>query len=168
MMPSSRKSRRNPPLTFERANTDINSDKQTIQKYPTGNRSANLKVMARFRPINEFEEELQVNNLGYICYESKDDYSVNLKNDNGNSSNFIFDRVFSHNAKQDDIYSFIGEETLNDVLAGYNGTIFTYGQSGSGKTHTLYGSDIYDEETRGLIPRIVYILINIVMICLKK
>ena len=155
-MPSARKSPRNPPLTLERANTDINVEKQTItNKYPIGNRSANLKVIARFRPINEFEEDLQMNSLGYVCYEAKDTNIVNLKNDNGNNAAFTFDRIFPHNATQDDIYSFVGKETLNDVMAGYNGTIFTYGQSGSGKTHTLYGTDIYDEESRGLIPRIV-------------
>ena len=40
-------------------------------------------------------------------------------------------------------------------MAGYNGTIFAYGQSGSGKTYTMYGKDIYDENTKGIIPRVV-------------
>ena len=53
------------------------------------------------------------------------------------------------------IYNCVGKETLNDVLDGYNGTIFTYGQSGSGKTYTLYGSDIYVDSEKGLIPRIM-------------
>ena len=41
-----------------------------------------------------------------------------------------------------------------DVLNGYNGTIFAYGQTGSGKTYTMMGSEIADEERRGIIPRI--------------
>ena len=40
-------------------------------------------------------------------------------------------------------------------MEGYNGTIFAYGQSGSGKTYTMYGNDIQDNENKGLIPRIV-------------
>ena len=39
-----------------------------------------------------------------------------------------------------------------DVLSGYNGTIFAYGQTSSGKTHTMEG--IIDDPTmQGIIPR---------------
>jgi kinesin family protein 3/17 len=38
------------------------------------------------------------------------------------------------------------------VLEGYNGTIFAYGQTGTGKTHTMEGSKT-DENQRGIIPR---------------
>ena len=41
-----------------------------------------------------------------------------------------------------------------DVLSGYNGTIFAYGQTSSGKTHTMEGN-IHSEEMMGIIPRIV-------------
>jgi len=51
------------------------------------------------------------------------------------------------------MFSEVAQGTMDDVLAGYNGTIFTYGQSGSGKTFTMYGTDIYDEKTKGIIPR---------------
>ncbi len=39
----------------------------------------------------------------------------------------------------------MGRETIEDILEGYNGTIFTYGATGSGKTHTMYGN-ILDEQ----------------------
>lgn len=42
-----------------------------------------------------------------------------------------------------------------DVMKGYNGTVFSYGQTGSGKTYTMMGSDIYDEDQKGITPRIV-------------
>jgi kinesin family protein 5 len=42
-----------------------------------------------------------------------------------------------------------------DVTAGYNGTVFAYGQTGSGKTFTMMGADIDDENTKGIIPRII-------------
>jgi kinesin family protein 5 len=38
-------------------------------------------------------------------------------------------------------------------LFSYNATIFAYGQTSSGKTFTMEGPDIYDPETRGIIPR---------------
>ena len=42
--------------------------------------------------------------------------------------------------------------TIDDILKGYNRTIFTYGQSGCGKTHTMYGCSLYDNELKGTIP----------------
>jgi len=38
------------------------------------------------------------------------------------------------------------------VLNGYNGTILAYGQTGTGKTHTMVG-DFEDKVNRGIIPR---------------
>ena len=50
----------------------------------------------------------------------------------------------------------IFEETLGpvigDVLAGFESTVFAYGQTGTGKTHTMEG-DILDSENMGIIPR---------------
>lgn len=38
-------------------------------------------------------------------------------------------------------------------MKGYNGTIFVYGQTSSGKTHTMQGPNIDDSELKGIIPR---------------
>ena len=46
-----------------------------------------------------------------------------------------------------------------DVLMGYNGTIFAYGQTSSGKTHTMEGV-IGDPGLQGVIPRIVNDVFN--------
>ena len=50
------------------------------------------------------------------------------------------------------IYEEIAKEVVSDVLIGYNGTIFAYGVSGSGKSHTMFG-EMYDIEQQGIIPR---------------
>ncbi|CAM9868551.1 unnamed protein product, partial [Ectocarpus sp. 8 AP-2014] len=42
-----------------------------------------------------------------------------------------------------------------DLFDGYNGTIFAYGQTSSGKTHTMEGPSIHDAELAGVIPRTV-------------
>lgn len=44
---------------------------------------------------------------------------------------------------------------MDDILNGYNGTVFAYGQTGAGKSYTMMGSDIDDEASKGIIPRIV-------------
>ena len=49
--------------------------------------------------------------------------------------------------------------SLSDVLCGYNGTIFAYGQTSSGKTHTMEGV-INDPTMQGIIPRIVNDIFN--------
>lgn len=41
---------------------------------------------------------------------------------------------------------------VDNVLEGYNGTIFAYGQTGTGKTHTMSGLETPENE-RGIMPR---------------
>ncbi|VDM60599.1 unnamed protein product [Angiostrongylus costaricensis] len=48
---------------------------------------------------------------------------------------------------------------VQDVLSGYNGTVFAYGQTSSGKTHTMEGT-IDDPVMQGIIPRIVHDIFN--------
>ena len=66
---------------------------------------------------------------------------------------YTLDKIFDMNTSQEKMFTEVAQETIDDVLSGYNGTIFTYGQSGSGKTYTMYGTDICDENTKGIIPR---------------
>lgn len=48
-------------------------------------------------------------------------------------------------------------------MAGYNATIFAYGQTSSGKTYTMEGASIDDPELRGIIPRTATEIFNNVM-----
>ena len=57
--------------------------------------------------------------------------------------------------KQSDIFDFSIKPTVDDILNGYNGTVFAYGQTGAGKSYTMMGTSIDDQEGRGVIPRIV-------------
>ncbi len=124
---------------------------------PKEPKSSNIKVIIRFRPFNETETDLFKEGVGYQSCEFIDDKSVIMKNrDSGGEHNFRFDRIFKPDSSQPSIYDYVGKGTLDDVLNGYNGTIFCYGQSGSGKTYTMYGSDIYEEVGKGLIPRMMY------------
>ncbi|KAH9848509.1 kinesin-domain-containing protein [Lenzites betulinus] len=54
---------------------------------------------------------------------------------------FIFDRVFRHDATQQDVYQGTARPLLSNLLDGYNTTIFAYGATGCGKTHTISGTD---------------------------
>jgi kinesin family protein 5 len=49
---------------------------------------------------------------------------------------------------------------IDSVLEGFNGTIFAYGQTSSGKTHTMQGPNIDNVELQGIIPRMVRTVFN--------
>ncbi|XP_026679188.1 kinesin heavy chain [Diaphorina citri] len=57
----------------------------------------------------------------------------------GKGKFYLFDKVFKPNATQEKVYDEAAKSIVSDVLAGYNGTIFAYGQTSSGKTHTMEG-----------------------------
>ncbi|CAK9439168.1 uncharacterized protein LODBEIA_P33920 [Lodderomyces beijingensis] len=53
---------------------------------------------------------------------------------------FVFDRVFNEDATQNEVYLSTTRPLLDSVLDGYNATIFAYGATGCGKTHTIVGT----------------------------
>lgn len=57
-------------------------------------------------------------------------------------------------SRQADVFDFSIRPTVDDILNGYNGTVFAYGQTGAGKSYTMMGSNIADSEQKGVIPRI--------------
>ena len=67
-------------------------------------------------------------------------------------------------AAQETIFNEIGEKNIEYLLNGYNCTIFCYGQTGTGKTHTILGplDEIYEEESsfHGLLPRTLSFIFN--------
>nr|XP_014435293.2 kinesin heavy chain [Pelodiscus sinensis] len=68
---------------------------------------------------------------------------------------YVFDRVLPPNTTQEQVYNACAKQIVKDVLEGYNGTIFAYGQTSSGKTHTMEGK-LHDSQLMGIIPRIAH------------
>ena len=64
---------------------------------------------------------------------------------------FTFDRVFDWNCSQSEVFNDTALPIIHSTLEGYNGTIFAYGQTGTGKTHTMEGKD-EPADLRGIIP----------------
>ncbi|KAJ7499189.1 kinesin-like protein [Mycena latifolia] len=54
---------------------------------------------------------------------------------------FMFDRVFNNEARQQDVYEATAQPLLQGLLDGYNATVFAYGATGCGKTHTISGTE---------------------------
>lgn len=107
----------------------------------------NIKVVCRFRPLNPSEEKSGSQEIVSFPPGSYD--SVNIR-----GKTYLFDRVFGPHASQAQVYDEAAKPIVKDVLSGYNGTIFAYGQTSSGKTHTMEGA-IGDPTFEGIIPRIV-------------
>ncbi|XP_044025539.1 kinesin-like protein KIF3C isoform X2 [Siniperca chuatsi] len=115
--------------------------------------SESVKVVVRCRPLNRKEESngpaggiLQMDlRLGQVI----------LRNPRAPASEpqktFTFDAVYDANSKQRDLYDESVRPLIDSVLAGFNGTIFAYGQTGTGKTYTMQGAWL-DPEKRGVIP----------------
>lgn len=68
---------------------------------------------------------------------------------------FNFDRVFNQESTQKEVFDVIGIPLVESSLEGFNSTLFVYGQTSSGKTFSMQGPDITDEQLKGLIPRTI-------------
>ncbi|CAG9761835.1 unnamed protein product [Ceutorhynchus assimilis] len=68
---------------------------------------------------------------------------------------FNFDHVFPDCSDQEKVYLDAVEPLVNCIKLGYNGTVFAYGQTGTGKTYTMgSGSQKSEDNTKeGIIPR---------------
>jgi kinesin family protein 5 len=53
------------------------------------------------------------------------------------------------------VFDFSIRPTVDDILNGYNGTVFAYGQTGAGKSYTMMGANIDDDIQKGIIPRMI-------------
>uniref|UniRef100_UPI0037E7D16A kinesin heavy chain-like n=1 Tax=Semicossyphus pulcher TaxID=241346 RepID=UPI0037E7D16A len=103
-----------------------------------------VKVMCRFRPLNDAERSRGDKNVPK--FNGEDTVVVAGKP-------YVFDRVLPPNTEQVQVYDTCARQIVKDVLGGYNGTIFAYGQTSSGKTHTMEGN-LHDPRLMGIIPRI--------------
>ncbi|UJR08501.1 hypothetical protein I4U23_012767 [Adineta vaga] len=112
----------------------------------------NIRVVARFRPLNDSEE--RTGSKSVVKFPADQEETVLIS-----GKIYVFDKVFRPDATQEKVYNEAAKEIVKDVLSGYNGTIFAYGQTSSGKTHTMEGV-MNNEGQQGIIPRIVQDIFN--------
>ncbi|KAG1658518.1 hypothetical protein FOA52_009861 [Chlamydomonas sp. UWO 241] len=110
-----------------------------------------VKVVLRCRPLNS--KERADGRLKIIEMDRKGGVVV-LNNPKGDTSEapktFTFDAVMDETISQIEVYDITARPIVDNVILGYNGTIFAYGQTGTGKTHTMDGGP--GPELQGLIP----------------
>ncbi|KAI9103234.1 P-loop containing nucleoside triphosphate hydrolase protein [Phlyctochytrium arcticum] len=117
-----------------------------------GSKGEAVKVVVRCRPFSEKEKAAGHSNIVNI---NKEAATVSIVDPRAGDSQlpktFTFDSVFDLASKQQEVYNKTARPIVEGVLAGYNGTIFAYGQTGTGKTFSMEGiRDV--PELRGIIP----------------
>jgi hypothetical protein len=94
-----------------------------------------------------------------ICVDFVDANTVNVKTATEGDkkkpgvATFSFDRVLDMNTTQVEVYEHTAKNIVDSVLQGFNGTIFAYGQTSSGKTFTMQGI-LEDPDLQGITPRL--------------
>ncbi|OAY81248.1 125 kDa kinesin-related protein, partial [Ananas comosus] len=123
-------------------------------------KGVNVQVLLRCRPLNE--EEVRSNIPVVIsCNELRREVLATLSIANKQiDRTFVFDKVFGPSSQQKDLFDHAVVPLVNEVLEGYNCTIFAYGQTGTGKTYTMEGGGTKMKNGElpsdaGVIPRAV-------------
>ena len=126
----------------------------------------NIRVCARFRPRNERERIESGDDASSVRVEYQGETTVRIsgvgpaalhsgKTTRSDSATFHLDRIYGESSSQEDVYAYVGAALVKQVFAGYNGTVFAYGQTSSGKTHTMFGPDDYIDvpDEWGIVPK---------------
>ncbi|KAJ6775975.1 KINESIN-LIKE PROTEIN KIN-12F [Salix koriyanagi] len=115
-----------------------------------------VKVVVRIRAVNDLKRE------GGDCGVRKlSSNSVSI-----GDRKFNFDSVLDSNSKQEDVFELVGVPLVKSALAGYNSSILSYGETGSGKTYTMWGppsamvEDPSPSSNQGIVPRIFHMLFS--------
>ncbi|XP_018599446.2 kinesin-like protein KIF3C [Scleropages formosus] len=111
-----------------------------------------VKVVVRCRPLNRREEAAGTDRIVEMDVKLGQVALRNPKAPPGEPfKTFTFDAVYDAGSRQSDLYDETVRPLIDSVLLGFNGTIFAYGQTGTGKTYTMQGL-WQDPEKRGVIP----------------
>lgn len=112
---------------------------------PRADEDTHVQVICRLRPLSDFElakglgNAIEVLDRHTLCVNGRDSQQV-----------FSFDSVCGSGTSQQAMYDLVARSALLDLFRGFNSTILAYGQTGAGKSHTMFGSG----EDPGIIPRV--------------
>ncbi|TQD99062.1 hypothetical protein C1H46_015329 [Malus baccata] len=102
----------------------------------------NVTVTVRFRPLSP-REIRQGEEIAWYA-----DGDTIVRNEHNPSIAYAYDRVFGPTTTTRHVYDVAAQHVISGAMEGVNGTIFAYGVTSSGKTHTMHG----DQRSPGIIP----------------
>ncbi|KAL4240456.1 Kinesin-like protein kif19 [Mactra antiquata] len=113
-----------------------------------GGGEQNLTVCLRVRPINEDEILAgatciahKVEDRVLVLMDPMEDPEDILRANRSREKQFVFDSCFDGASTQEDVYNSSTKFLIDNVITGYNATVFAYGATGAGKTYTMLGTD---------------------------
>ncbi|XP_062176718.1 kinesin-like protein KIN-7D, mitochondrial isoform X2 [Alnus glutinosa] len=101
-----------------------------------------ISVTIRFRPLSEREYQRGDEIAWYA------DGDKLVRNEYNPATAYAFDRVFGPHTASEEVYEVAANPVVKAAMEGVNGTVFAYGVTSSGKTHTMHG----DHHAPGVIP----------------
>ncbi|RLN60370.1 hypothetical protein BBP00_00006025 [Phytophthora kernoviae] len=140
-----------------------------------------VKVCVRIRPLSSKEKQEQTKSCIRITASMDGLSNSNAKSSRdtsfgqskepqqlivGKDRAFTFDNILGTTTSQSDTYKTCVEPLVQGFLEGYNATVLAYGQTGTGKTHTMAGTGFdargleKNGELQGIIPRVSEFIIR--------
>lgn len=124
-----------------------------------------IHVSVRIRPLSVAELNSGIQSCcsatsnSSLIINKPGDSGAYLKSQASSAFEFAFDAVFDENASQMEVYNKSAKPYVAKVIQGENVTIFAYGATGAGKTHTMFGNTRFDSTAAfagaGIIPQAV-------------
>jgi Kinesin motor domain len=116
----------------------------------SGTINERIKVFIRQRPnITGSSEKENALSSGIKSFESNGQCSY-FSATGKKSTDFQFEGFLQPSISQSEVYELVGRPIVESALKGYPGTIFAYGPTNSGKTHTIRGGS---NSELGIMPR---------------
>ncbi|KAF7830069.1 kinesin-like protein KIN-7C, mitochondrial [Senna tora] len=117
-----------------------------------GKAKENVTVTVRFRPLSARE----LNKGDEIAWYADEDHIV--RNEHNPSVAYGFDKVFGPATTTRHVYDLAAQHVIKGAMEEINGTVFAYGVTSSGKTHTMHG----EQKSPGIIPLAVKDVFSII------
>ncbi|XP_067245398.1 kinesin-like protein KIF23 isoform X2 [Chanodichthys erythropterus] len=126
-------------------------------KKPSNNQKDPVGVYCRVRPLGADDEEccIEVISNTTIQLHAPDGLKAN-RNGEYKETQYSFKKVFGIKTSQRELFEDVAKPLVEDLIHCKNGLLFTYGVTGSGKTHTMTGSP----GQGGLLPRSLDMIFN--------
>uniref|UniRef100_A0A8C3T1G1 Kinesin-like protein n=1 Tax=Chelydra serpentina TaxID=8475 RepID=A0A8C3T1G1_CHESE len=114
-------------------------------------------VYCRVRPLSVQDQEccIEVISETTVQIHPPDGYRI-FRNGEYRETQYTFKEVFGTLVTQKALFDVVARPLVEDLIRGKNGLLFTYGVTGSGKTHTMTGSP----GDGGLLPRCLDMIFN--------
>ncbi|XP_068551741.1 kinesin-like protein KIF23 isoform X9 [Anas acuta] len=128
-----------------------------LKKPPAPGPKDPVGVYCRVRPLSRQDQEccIEVISETTVQIHPPDGYRV-FRNGEYRETQYSFKEVFGTLVVQKDVFDVVAKPLVEDLIRGKNGLLFTYGVTGSGKTHTMTGSP----GDGGLLPRCLDMIFN--------